>query len=219
MYHNTEVTIRYVSWYRLHWLEWYNSKTHVCLFITWTRQCYSRCHVVIHMRSILHRCIEKKYCVSCTLPLCSLLYRGEGQVKYCWASLPVLSFHSFLKAAPSLHLLSSPDLLMSLLMQSSHLSCGLPLFLRPWCFSTSALFASLLASILTKWPAHLILLLNNLPVRLHCISTSFLRSFILLLFTLFVLVNRWIQCFHTLAASVVVVLSTPLSPDHTSMLV
>ena len=65
------------------------------------------------------------------LHLCSLLYRGESQVKYCRATLSVLSFHSFLSAAPSLHLSSSPDLLMSLLTQSSHLNCGLPLFLRP----------------------------------------------------------------------------------------
>ena len=84
---------------------------------------------------------------------------------------------------------------MSLLTQSSHLSCGLPLSVRPSCFSTAALFASLLASILTKWPAHLILLLTNLPVRLHCIPTSFPRSFILLLFTLFVLVIRRTQLF------------------------
>ena len=67
----------------------------------------------------------------CALPPCSLLFRGEGQVKYYRATLSVLSFHSFLSAAPSLHLSSSPDLLMSLLTQSSHLSCGLPLFLRP----------------------------------------------------------------------------------------
>ena len=65
----------------------------------------------------------------CALPPCSLLYRGEGQVKYCRATLSVLSFYSFLSATPSLHLSSSPDL--SLLMQSSHLTCGLPLFLRP----------------------------------------------------------------------------------------
>ena len=32
---------------------------------------------------------------------CSLLYRGEGQVKYCRATLSVLSFQSFLSAAPS----------------------------------------------------------------------------------------------------------------------
>ena len=40
--------------------------------------------------------------------LCSLLYRGDGQVQlqYCRATLSVLSFHSFLSAAPS------------------HLSCG-----------------------------------------------------------------------------------------------
>ena len=49
--------------------------------------------------------------------------------------------------------------------------------------------------ILTKWPAHLILLLTNLPLRLHCIPTSFLRSFIVLLSTLFVLVIRRTQLF------------------------
>ena len=62
-------------------------------------------------------------------------------------------------------------------------------------FSTSALFASLPASILTKWPAHLILFLTNLPVRLYCIPTSFLRSFILLLSILFVLVIQRTQLF------------------------
>ena len=78
---------------------------------------------------------------NCALPPCSLLYRGEGQVKYCRAILSVLSFHCFLSAAPSLRLSSSSNLLMSLLTQSSHLSCGL--FLRPWYFFTSALFANL----------------------------------------------------------------------------
>ena len=151
------------------------------------------------------------------LPPCSLPYRGESQVKYCRATLSALYFHSFLSAAPSLHFSPSPDLLMSLLTQSSHLSCGLPLFLRPLCFSISALFASLLASILTKWPAHLILLLTNLPVRLHCIPTSFLRSFILLLSNLLFLLFNKPSCSHKLAAYVVVVLSTSLSPDHTGM--
>ena len=28
---------------------------------------------------------------SCALPACSLLYRGEGQVKYCQATLSVVS--------------------------------------------------------------------------------------------------------------------------------
>ena len=136
----------------------------------------------------------------CALPPCSLLYMTVGQVElqYCWTTVSVLSFHSVLSAAPSLHLSCSPYLLTSLLAQYSHLSCGLPLFLLPWYFSTSALFASLPASILTKWPAHLIRLLANLPDRLHCIPTSFLRSFILLLSTLFVLVIRRTQLFsHT----------------------
>ena len=89
--------------------------------------------------------------INCSLPPCSLLYRGEGQVKYCRVILSVLSFHSFLLAA-----------------------------LSP---SSSA---------------HLIMLLTNLPVRLHCMPTSFLRSFFLLLFTLFVLVIRRTQLFsHT----------------------
>ena len=81
--------------------------------------------------------------VLCALPPCSLLYRGDGQVKYCRATLSVLSFRSFLSAASSLHLSSSPDLLIYLLTQSSYLRCGLPLSLRPRCFSTSALFVSL----------------------------------------------------------------------------
>ena len=72
------------------------------------------------------------YQASSVLPPCSLLYRGKGQVKHCRATLSVVSFHSFLSAVPSLHHSSSPDLLISLLMQSSHLSYGLPLFLSPW---------------------------------------------------------------------------------------
>ena len=56
-------------------------------------------------------------------------------------------------------------------------------------------FASLPASILTKWPAHLILRLINLHVWLHCIPTSFLRSFVLRLSTLFFLVIRRTQLF------------------------
>ena len=49
--------------------------------------------------------------------------------------------------------------------------------------------------LLTKWPAHLIRLLTNLPVRLHCFPTSFLRSFILLLSTLLVLLICQTQLF------------------------
>ena len=52
-----------------------------------------------------------------------------------------------------------------------------------------------ISSILTKWHSHLILPLTNLPVWLHCIPSSFLRSFILLLSTLFVLVIRRTQLF------------------------
>ena len=36
------------------------------------------------------------YLYSWALPPCSLLYRGEGQVKYCRATRSVLSFHSVL---------------------------------------------------------------------------------------------------------------------------
>ena len=64
------------------------------------------------------------------LPSCSPLYRVEGQVKYCRAPLSVVSFHSFLKAAPSFHLSSSSDLLISRLKQSSYICCGLLLFLN-----------------------------------------------------------------------------------------
>ena len=96
--------------------------------------------------AILYFCVKSWVYGSidnCALPPCSLLYRGEGQVKYCRAILSLLSFHCFLSAAPSLRLLSSPNLLMSLLTQSSHLSCGLRLLLHPWCFSSSSLFANL----------------------------------------------------------------------------
>ena len=59
---------------------------------------------------------------------------GSGQVKYCRATLSVLSFHSFLSAAP-LSIFHPPPIFPSpLFTQSYHLSCGLPLFLRPLCF-------------------------------------------------------------------------------------
>ena len=80
-------------------------------------------------------------------------------------------------------------------------SCSLPISAVAFPFSCvfdvfpPQLSASLPASILTKWPAHLILLLANLPVRLYYIPTCFLRSFILLLPTLFVLVIRRTQLF------------------------
>ena len=88
-----------------------------------------------------------------------------------------------------------PDLLVSLLTQSSHLSCGLPLSCVFDVFLPQLSMLVCPASILTKWSARLILLLTNLPVRLHCIPTSFLRSFILVLSTLFVLVIRRTQLF------------------------
>ena len=83
----------------------------------------------LHRHRPLYFCtVNHSKVMLCALPPCSLLYRGEGQVKHCRTTLSVLSFHSFLSAAPSLYLSPSPDLLMSLLMQSSHLSCGLDVF-------------------------------------------------------------------------------------------
>ena len=145
---------------------------------------------------------------------CSLLYRGEGQVKYCRATLSVLSFHSFLSAAPSLHLSSSPDLLT----QSSHLSCGLPLFLRPGCFPP---LLSLLVCLHPFLPSGLPISSCFSPIfLLGCIASQPLslgRSSLFCPPSLFLLFDEP-SCSHKLAASVVVVLSTPLSPDHTGML-
>ena len=69
------------------------------------------------------------------------------------------------------------------------------------------------ASILTMWPAHFILLLTNLPVELFCCITYFVRSFIFLSSTLFVLLFDRNQ---NQLSGAVVVLSTPLSPDTSS---
>ena len=138
----------------------------------------------------------------------------------------ILSFHSFcfffpyfsigcplsIFHLPPLHLSSSPDLLISHLTQSFDLSSSLPFACILDVFSpfSSNLFTSMSASILTMWPAHFTLLLTNLPVELFCCITYFLRSFILLSSTLFVRVIRQNQ--NQLSA-VVVVLSTPLSPE------
>ena len=154
----------------------------------------------------------------CALPPCSLLYGGEGQVKYCRATLSVLSFHSFLSAAPSLHLSTAPDLLISLLTQSSRLSCGLPRFLRPLCFFLPQL--SLLVCLHPSLPSDLPISSCFSPIfLLGCIVSQPLSSGRSSFFcppSLFLLFNEP-SCSHKLAASVVVVLPTPLSPDHTGM--
>ena len=56
--------------------------------------------------------------------------------------------------------------------------------------------------ILIKWPAHLIRLLNNHPVRLRCISALFLGSVIHLLSMFFLFFKP--SCSHKLASSLIV---------------
>ena len=77
-----------------------------------------------------------------------------------------------------------------------------PSHIRPHTFLPSQRWPSPFPAsfILTKWPAHLILLPTNLPLRLHCSLTSFLRSFFCLpsLFLLFFEPS----CSHKLAACV-----------------
>ena len=65
----------------------------------------------------------------------------------------VTCFHWSLLLACSLHFSSSSAFLRSLFTQSSHLSCGLPRFLKPSCFSVSDLFGNLSSFILTS-PFH-----------------------------------------------------------------
>ena len=95
----------------------------------------------------------------------------------------VIRFHWCLLLAFSLHFSSSSAFLRYLFTQSSHISCGLPRFLKP-CFFVSDLFGNLSSFFLTMCPAHFIRLLTILPTIQALVPTSSLRSFILLLSTL-----------------------------------
>ena len=93
--------------------------------------------------------------------------------------------------------LFSPLFFLLCLSQIS-LSCGLPRFLKTSCFVVSDLFGKLSCFILTMCPAHLIRLLTILPTIQAIVPTYSLRSFILLLSTLFTLAILLIQLFsHT----------------------
>ena len=61
----------------------------------------------------------------------------------CHSTLRLGCFHCFLLLAFSLHFSSSSAFLRSRFTQSSHLSCGLPLFLQPSCCFVSYLFGNI----------------------------------------------------------------------------
>ena len=95
---------------------------------------------------------------------------------------------------------SSPSFLASLLTQSSHLSLGLHRFLLPSSRNSAAFFRSLSSAILSTCPAHCILLLTNLSVKLLCTPVSSLNSIIILLSALVTLAkqptkqgNSWVK--------------------------
>ena len=145
---------------------------------------------------------------------------GEGRVKYCRATLSVLSFHSFLSAAP-LSIFYPPPIFSCPSSRSPPISAVV--------FSFSCvldIFPPLLALLVCLHPV----LPSGLPIS-SCFSAIFLlgcitsqplssgHSGFLTPTSLFLLFDEPSYS-HTLAAYVIVtVLSTPLSPDNTGMLV
>ena len=95
-----------------------------------------------------------------------------------------IRFHWPLLLVFSLHFSSSSAFLRSLLTQSSHLSCGLPRFLKLSCFFVSDIFGNLSSFILTICPYHFTRLLTILPTIQALVPTSSHRSFIIRLSTL-----------------------------------
>ena len=96
-------------------------------------------HSIFKVSTFYHQSIDQQvgYLRSCraVLILLAPCFTGKlwkEQKEWLYSTLP-----GFLSAAPSLCLLSSPDLLMSLLMESSHLSCGLPSQLWPFLIDLS----------------------------------------------------------------------------------
>ena len=73
----------------------------------------------------------------------------------------VICFHWSLLLAFSLQFSSSSAFLWSLFTQSSHLSCGLPRFLKQPCFFVSDLFGNLSSFLLTMCAANFIRLALN----------------------------------------------------------
>ena len=110
----------------------------------------------------------------------------------------VISFHWSLWLAFSLHFYSSSAFLRSLFTQSSHLSYGLPRFLKSSRLFVSDHFGNLSSFILTMCPAHFIRLLTIYPTIQALVPTSSLRSFIPRLSTLLTPAILLIQLFsHT----------------------
>ena len=110
----------------------------------------------------------------------------------------VICFHWSLLLACSLHSSSSSAFLISLFTQPSHLSCGLPRFLKPSCFFVSDIFGILSSFILIMCPAHFIRLLTMLPTIQALVPTSSRRSFILRLSNLLTPAILLVQLFsHT----------------------
>ena len=88
--------------------------------------------------------------------------------------------------------------LTSLFTQSSQLSCGRFSFLQSSCFFVSDIFGNLSSFIMTMCPAHFIRLFTILPTIQALVPTYYLRSFILLLYTLFTSAILIVQLFsHT----------------------
>ena len=102
---------------------------------------------------------------------------------HCTATF-VITFRWPLLLAFSLHS-SSSAFLRSLFTQSFRLSCGLPRFLKPYCFFISDLFGNLSSFILNMCPAHFIRLLTILPTIQALVPISSPRSFIPRLSTFF----------------------------------
>ena len=94
-------------------------------------------------------------------------------------ALTTILLHFPLSSANSLYSPTTPILQISLLAQSSHLNCGLPLFLQPCSLNLFTLFAILSSPIHTKCPAYLSRYFTNLPVKLICTPISSFSSSIL----------------------------------------
>ena len=93
---------------------------------------------------------------------------------------------------------SSPVFFTSLLIQSSHLSLGLPRLLLPCSHNSAALFGSRSSAILSTCPAHCNLLLTSFSFKPLCTPVSSLNSTILRLSALVTLAIFRTQLFsHT----------------------
>ena len=110
---------------------------------------------------------------------------------YTTALLQLLTFSPVDSLLPPF---SSSVFLTPLFVQVSHLICGPSLLLQPRCHSVP--FGGRSSSICTKSPACISSVLAILLVKLNCLPISPLRSFILLLSTLFATVILWTQFCH-----------------------